>query len=507
MGAVALILVVVFILLLVMNVPIAVSIALASFVAILAEGSDPSVVIAAKMANGVNSFALLAIPFFIFSGYLMGKGGLARRLIDFAATLVGRLPGGLGYVNTLTCMLFGSISGSAAAAVSSVGGFMIPEMNRKGYGREFNVAVTTTAATTGLLIPPSNVMIVYSVAAGSVSIAAMFMAGFLPGIITGLFIMLVAGIISIMKGYRGDAIEMPRWKPIVATVMIAAIIGSIILTRQGGLDLGFTMGPVGISNLIVWFTLFSGVCCICFKTFRRAYFTLLLIVIVIGGILKGIFTATEAAAFAVVYAFFLSVIIYREIKLKEIPELLLNTGITTAVVMLLIGASSGMSWIMTMANIPQTVSAALLGLSDNPVVILLTINVLLLFVGTFMDMSPAILIFTPIFLPVVTSLGMHPVHFGIMMIANLCIGLCTPPVGTCLFIGCGVGKTTIAKITKTMLPFFGSMIAALLVITYVPATSLWLPVQTKQLKKIDVEKSTFMNHKSENYEGEQNVED
>lgn len=442
MGTVALLLVVVFVLLLVMNVPIAVAIALASFFAILAEGADPSVVMAAKMANGVNSFALLAIPFFILSGHLMGRGGMARRLIDFAGTLVGFLPGGLAYVNTLTCMLFGSISGSAAAAVSSVGGFMIPEMNRKGYNREFNVAVTTTAATTGLLIPPSNVMIVYSVAAGSVSIAAMFMAGILPGILTGLFIMLVCGAFAVKKKYVREQ-------------------------RATFLQ-------------ILW-------------SFKRAFLSLFLIIVVIGGILAGIFTATEAAAIAVVYAFVLSVLVYREIPVRELPGLLRQTGITTAVVMLLIGASSGMSWIMTMANIPQTVSAALLGLSDNSVVILLTINMLLLFVGTFMDMTPAILIFTPIFLPVVSALGMHPVHFGIMMIANLCIGLCTPPVGTCLFIGCGVGKTTIARVTQTMLPFFGSMLAALMIITYVPATSLWLPVQSKQLKKTDVEKSTFMN--------------
>ncbi|VGO21989.1 TRAP transporter large permease [Pontiella sulfatireligans] len=446
MGTIALILVVVFVLLLVMNVPIAVSIALATFFAILADGMDPTIVVAAKMANGVNSFALLAIPFFILSGHLMGRGGMARRLIDFAGTLVGFLPGGLAYVNTLTCMLFGSISGSAGAAVSSVGGFMIPEMNRKGYNREFNVAVTTTAATTGLLIPPSNVMIVYSVAAGSVSIAAMFMAGILPGIVMGLFIMLVCGGFAFKKKYACE--ERSNIKEILIS-------------------------------------------------FKRAFLSLFLIVVVIGGILAGIFTATEAAAIAVVYAFFLTVVVYREIPLKEISGLLLQTGITTAVVMLLIGASSGMSWIMTMANIPQTVSAALIGLSNNPIVILLTINVLLLCVGTFMDMTPAILIFTPIFLPVVTSLGMHPVHFGIIMIANLCIGLCTPPVGTCLFIGCGVGNTTIAKVTKTMLPFFGSMIVALMVITYIPATSLWLPVQSKQLKKVDVEKCKFMKMKEE----------
>ncbi len=438
MGAVALVLVLVFVLLLVINVPIAVSIAIAAFVAIFANGMDPSVMLASKMANGVNSFALLAIPFFILSGHLMGRGGMARRLIDFASSMVGMFPGGLAYVNTLTCMLFGSISGSAAAAVSSVGGFMIPEMNRKGYNREFNVAVTTTAATTGLLIPPSNVMIVYSVAAGSVSIAAMFMAGVLPGIITGLFIMVVCGYFAFRNKYgAGDRVSL-------------------------------------VQGLL---------------SFKRAILSLLLIIIVIGGILKGIFTATEAAAVAVLYSFLLSVVIYREIKIKDLPEILKMTGITTAVVMLLIGASSGMSWIMTMANIPQTVSAALVNLSDNPIVILLTINLLLLFVGTFMDMTPAVLIFTPIFLPVVTSLGMHQVHFGIMLIANLCIGLCTPPVGTCLFIGCGVGKTTIAKVTKYMLPFFGAMAVALMVITYIPKVSLWLPVKTGQLKAEEVDKS------------------
>jgi len=440
-GTTALILIIIFVLLLVMDVPIAVAIAMATFVAILAEGPDPTLVVAASMTNGVNKFVLLAIPFFILSGHLMGRGGMATRLIDFASTLVGFFPGGLAYVNTLTCMLFGSISGSAAAAVSSVGGFMIPEMNRKGYDRDFNVAVTTTAATTGLLIPPSNIMIIYSVAAGSVSISAMFMAGILPGVVSGLFIMLVCGGFAYAKNYPRE----PR---------------------------------ASFQEIMVGF--------------KRAFWSLFLIVIVIGGILAGIFTATEAAAIAVVYAFVLAVVVYREVKLSDIPDLLLQTGLTTAIVMILIGASSGLSWIMTMANIPQTVSAALLGLSDNPILILLTINLLLLCVGTFMDMAPAVLIFTPIFLPVVVSLGMHEVHFGIMMIANLCIGLCTPPVGTCLFIGCGVGKTTIANVTKTMIPFFLSMVCALMVITYVPAISLWLPVQTKQLKQTEVDKAYFM---------------
>ena len=441
MSMIALILVVMFLLLLVMNVPIAVSIAMASFVAILASGADPTIVVASKMANGVNSFALLAIPFFILSGHLMGKGGMARRLIDFAATLVGFLPGGLAYVNTLTCMLFGSISGSAAAAVSSVGGFMIPEMNRKGYNREFNVAVTTTAATTGLMIPPSNVMIVYSVAAGSVSIGAIFMAGVLPGILTGLFIMFVCGWVAFRRKYPCE--ERSSLKEVLIS-------------------------------------------------FKRAFLSLFLIFIVIGGILRGIFTATEAAAISVVYALILSSFIYREVKIKMLPALFLQTGITTAVVMLLIGASSGMGWILTVANIPEAVSSAVLGLSENPILVLLMINLLLIFVGTFMDMTPAVLIFTPIFLPVAQALGMHEVHFGIMLIANLCIGLCTPPVGTCLFIGCGVGKTTIAKVTKTILLFFGAMFAALLIITFVPKVSLWLPIKTGQLKQVDVEKCQFM---------------
>ncbi|MCK5675997.1 MAG: TRAP transporter large permease, partial [Verrucomicrobia bacterium] len=338
------------------------------------------------------------------------------------------------------------------------------------------------------------------------SIAAMFMAGFLPGIIMGLFIMLVAGVISIFSGYRGDVIEMPRWKPMAATATVALIIFSVMGLISGWVPSQVHLAGQSIGSGLFVFLGISILCCVCFKTFRRAYFTLLLILVVIGGILGGIFTATEAAAIAVVYAFVLSVIVYREIKLKDLPEILLHTGITTAVVMLLIGASSGMSWVMTIANIPQTVSAALLGLSDNPLVILLTINLLLLFVGTFMDMTPAVLIFTPIFLPVVKDLGMHEVHFGIMLIANLCIGLCTPPVGTCLFIGCGVGKTTIAKVTPTMLPFFGAMVAALMVITYVPATSLWLPVQTNQLKKSEVEKTHFMQiqTREEKEEGEHN---
>ena len=417
-----------FVIFLLMNVPIAVSIGLSTLLTILVVmGSVNSAadIIAQRMATGIDSFSLLAIPFFVLAGLFMGKGGIARRLIDFASTLVGRFTGGLAYVNVLTCMLFGALSGSSVAAVSAVGGFMIPEMNRKGYDKNFNVAVSTTAATTGLMIPPSNIMIVYAlVAGGGVSIVAMFMAGILPGIVFGLMLMLASGIISKKRNYgAGD--------------------------------------KAGLIQIL--------------KSFKGAILSLLLIVIVLGGILGGIFTATEAAAIAVVYAFILAVIVYREVKIKEIPGILLQCGITTAVVMFLIATSSAMSWIMATQNIPQNVSAALLSISNSKIVILLIINVLLLFVGTFMDMTPAVLIFTPIFLPVVKQLGMHPVHFGLIMIANLCIGLCTPPVGTCLFVGCGVGNTTISKVTKPLLPFFAAMIAALMLVTYIPQLSLFIP--------------------------------
>jgi tripartite ATP-independent transporter DctM subunit len=420
-----LILVVSFLVLLVMNVPIAVAIGVSTLLTILSIGDTPAFyIIAQRMSSGVGSFPLLAIPFFILSGILMGEGGLARRLIDFAGAIVGRFPGGLSYVNTLTCMLFGSISGSAAAAVSSIGGFMIPEMNAKGYDRRFNVAVTTTAATTGLMIPPSNIMIVYAVAAGNVSIAAMFIGGILPGVVVGLGIMAVCAVFSVQRGYGAGE-------------------------RSSLRDIAIA--------------------------FKRAALSLLLVIVVLGGILGGIFSATEAAAIAVAYAFALAVWVYRQVKIEALPRILLQSGKTTAVVMLLIGTSKAMSWILAYQNIPQAVSEALLGVSENPIAIFVIINVLLLFVGTFMDMTPAVLIFTPIFLPVAIDLGMHPVHFGVMMIANLCIGLCTPPVGTCLFLGCGVGGISIADVTRTLIPFFIAMFVALMLITYWPSLTMVLP--------------------------------
>jgi len=420
------VLIVSFLVLLLLNVPIAFAIGVSSLLTIFTIGGLPEfMTVAYKIATGIDSFALLAIPFFILAGQLMGQGGIARRLIDFANVLVGRFPGGLAYVNIMTCMLFGAISGSAVAAVSSVGGFMVPLMNKEGYDRDFNAAVSITAATTGLLIPPSNVMIVYSLATGgAVSVAAIFMAGILPGVLMGLGLMVVAGVISVRKKYGK----------------------------------GVTFG---IKESVAKFFI--------------AVPALLLIVIVLGGILSGIFTATEASAIAVLYALFLSVFVYREVKIKDLPKVFLQAGITTAVVFMLIGTSMAMSYVLAHENIPQTISATLLGLSNSPIVLLLIINLLLLFVGTFMDMTPAVLIFTPIFLPIVTQLGIHPIHFGIIMILNLCIGICTPPVGSCLFVGCGIAETSITKVLRPIMPFFLAMIIVLFIITYVPQISMAIP--------------------------------
>jgi len=427
MSVEVMILLVVFVGLLVLNVPVAVCLGLAATATILSIGdASPAYVMAQRTSAGIASFPLLAIPFFVLAGVLMGEGGMSRRLTNFAAALMGRLPAGLAFVNTLTCMLFGAVSGSAAAAISSIGSSLIPEMERKGYRREFAVALTTTSATTGLLIPPSNIMIVYVVVAGNVSVAALFMAGILPGIVVGLGLMAV----SLMLCLRNDALQAGS-----ATLDIPAL------------------GPA----------------------IAGALPSLFLIVIVLGGILGGVFSATEASAIAVAYAFLLGVVLYREIPLDRLPAILLKAAKTTAVVMLLVGTSQAMSWVLAYERVPELVSTALIGLSQNPLVILLLINLLLLVVGTFMDMTPAVLIFTPIFLPVVLELGMDPVQFGIVLIANLCIGLCTPPVGTCLFVGCSVGRTSIARVVTPILPFFLSMVVSLLLITYWPTLSLTLP--------------------------------
>jgi tripartite ATP-independent transporter DctM subunit len=421
-----LILVLSFVLLLSLGVPISFSIGISSLLTMLMSIKlvPALTTVSQRMATGLDSFALLAIPFFILAGQLMNSGGIARRLIEFAKVLVGKLPGGLAFVNIMAAMLFGAISGSAVAAASAIGGFMTPVMKKEGYDESFSAAVNITSATTGMIIPPSNILIVYSLASGGVSIAALFLAGYLPGILLGLSLMVVAGIYAKKNKYKVE------------------------------FNVTFNEGV---------------------KRFFDAVPSLLLIIIVIGGIVAGYFTATEASAIAVFYAFILSVFIYREIKFKDLPQILLSSATTTAVVMLLIGTSMAMSWVMAYGNIPQNVAAALIGLSDSKFVIFLIINLILLFIGTFMDMTPAVLIFTPIFLPVAIQLGVDPIHFGIIMVMNLSIGLCTPPVGSVLFVGCSVAGLPITKVIRPLIPFFIAMIITLILITYIPEISMVVP--------------------------------
>jgi tripartite ATP-independent transporter DctM subunit len=415
-----------FVFLLALGVPIAYSIGISGILTMLVTiDLLPAITtMAQRMATGLDSFTLLAIPFFIFAGQLMNRGGIAIRLIAFAKVLVGRLPGGLAFVNVIANMLFGAISGSATASASAIGTILHPRMKAEGYDENFSAAINSSSATTGLIIPPSNILIVYSLASGGVSISALFIAGYIPGIIMGLFLMAVGAVYAYRKKYPIDE------------------------------KIPFKQAMVKLWDAIP---------------------SLLLLVIVIGGLIAGYFTATEASAIAVLYCLILA-FIYRELKLKDLPDVILKTISTTAIVMFLIATSIGLSWIMSYENIPQTVSEGLLNVSNNPLIILLVINLILLFVGTFMDMTPAVLIFTPIFLPVVTQqLGMNPIHFGIILIMNLCVGLITPPVGTVLFVGCSVGNVKIQSVIKPLIPMFVAMIVSLFLVTYIPKLSLWLP--------------------------------
>lgn len=421
-----LILLITFLVLLLLNVPVAFCLGLATvFTMLVSIDVMPAASTAAqRIATGLDSFTLLAIPFFILSGYLMGRGGIARRLINFALALVGSLPGGLAYVNIVACMLFGSISGSAIATSAAIGSFMHPKMLENGYSAPFSAAVNIASSTTGLIIPPSNVLIVYSLASGGVSIAALFVAGYLPGLLLGISLMVVAGIWAHRKGFGGG-----ERLPLVEVA----------------------------------------------RYFMDALLSLTLVLIVIGGIVAGVFTATEAAAIAVIYALILSMLVYKEVKLSELPGILADSGITTAVVMLLIGTSMALSWVLSYESIPQNMASALVAVSQNKFVLLLLISGILLVVGVFMDMTPAILIFTPIFLPVAVEMGVDPVHFGILMVFNLCIGLTTPPVGTVLFAGAGVAKVEIADIIKPLLPLYLAMLVSLMLVTFVPDITLFLP--------------------------------
>lgn len=420
---------IILILLLVMlaaGVPIAAAIGISSICAILPVIDPEAAVLtgAQRIFSGVSVFSLLAIPFFILAGNLMNKGGIAVRLINLAKLVTGHAPGALAHTNVVANMLFGSISGSGTAAASAMGSIIGPIEKEEGYDPDFSAAANIASAPTGLLIPPSNVMITFSLVSGGTSVAALFMAGYIPGILWGLACMMVIWRTAGKKGYRS----------------------AVHLTGKEKLHILLQALPC-----------------------------LLLIVLVIGGILAGIFTPTEGAVAAVAYSLLLSLFGYKSIKLKELPGILQTSAEMTGIIIFLIGASSIMSWVMAFTNLPMLVTRGLLSVSGNRVFLLLLINILLLLIGTFMDMTPACLIFTPIFLPVCSELGMNVVHFGIMLIFNLCIGTITPPVGTTLFVGVKVGKVKIETVVPQLLGYFLAIFLVLLLVTYVPILSLWLP--------------------------------
>ncbi len=416
-----------FLLLTALSVPIAVAIALSSLVIMFTIlPFDVAVMTAGqKMVTGVDSFSLLAIPFFILAGNIMNRGGIAARLVNFAKLLVGRLPGSLSQVNILSNMMFGSVSGSAVAAAAAVGKTLSPQIEKEGYDKSFTTAVNVASCPAGLLIPPSNSLIVFSVVSGGTSVAALFIAGYVPGILMGLSCMLVAYFIAKRKGYGVQSYQRPTFSQALTTL---------------------------------W----------------QALPSLGLIVVVIGGITGGVFTATEGACIAVLYALTLS-LCYRSLSLKDIKTICIESTEITAIMLFLIGASTIMSWAMAFTGLPTMISDWMLSISDNPVVIFILMNIILLIVGMFMDLTPALLIFTPIFMPIAKQLGMHDIHFAMMIIFNLCIGIATPPVGTALFVGCSVSGAKIEHVIKAIWPFCAVLIATLMVITFIPQVSLFLP--------------------------------
>lgn len=421
-----LIILVLLVIMLLLGVPVAIALAVSSVCAIFPVLDLEIAVVtgAQRIFSGISIFSLLAIPFFILAGNIMNKGGIAIRLINLAKLVTGRTPGALAQTNVIANMLFGSISGSGTAAASAMGSIIGPVELEDGYDPNFSAAANIATAPTGLLIPPSNVMITFSLVSGGTSVAALFMAGYIPGILWGLACMLVIYFLAKKNGYQSRVKFSGKEK--------AAII-------------------------------FQALPC------------LLLIVIVIGGIIFGIFTATEGSVVAVVYSLVLSLFFYKSIKLKDLPQIFRESAEMTGIIIFLIGVSSIMSWVMAFTGLPGAISDAMLSISNNKYVILIIINILLLIIGTFMDMTPACLIFTPIFLPICQKIGMNAVHFGIMMIFNLCIGTITPPVGTTLFVGVKVGKTKIENVIRPLLFYFAAIFIVLLLVTYIPALTMWLP--------------------------------
>lgn len=419
-------LIAVFVVLLAMGAPIGICIVIASFsTMMLVLPFDISMFATAqKMFSSLDSFALLAVPFFVLSGVIMNSGGIAARLVNFAKLFTGKLPGSLSYTNIVGNMMFGAISGSAIAASTSIGGVMVPMSAREGYDRGFAAAVNIASAPTGVLIPPTTAFILYALASGGTSIAALFAGGLVAGVLWGVGCMLVTLVVAKRRNYR------------------------VFFTVQKGMAL---------------------------KVAVEAIPSLLLIVIIVGGIVQGIFTAIEASAIAVVYTLLLTMVFYRTLKIKDLPSILLQTVVMTGVIMFLLATSSAMSFSMSITNIPAALSDMILGISANKLVILLVITVFLLIIGAFMDIGPAILIFTPILLPIMAKLGVDPVHFGIIMIYNLAIGTITPPVGSGLYVGASVGKVKVEEVIKPLLPFYGAIIGVLLLITYIPEITLFLP--------------------------------
>ncbi|MCQ1061024.1 TRAP transporter large permease [Photobacterium sp. DNB23_23_1] len=416
-----------FMAMIIFSVPIAIAIAMSSLIIMFTIlPFDVAIMTAGqKIVTGIDSFSLLAIPFFILAGNIMNRGGIAGRLVNFAKLLVGRLPGSLAHVNILSNMMFGAVSGSAVASAAAVGKTLSPELQKEGYDKSFSTAVNVASCPAGLLIPPSNSLIVFSVVSGGTSVAALFIAGYVPGILMGLSCMAVAYFIAKRKGYVQKHEEKKSIKDIFK---------------------------------IVW----------------DATPSLGLIVVVIGGIIGGVFTATEGACIAVLYSFILS-LCYRSLNIKLLKTICIETTEITGIMLFLIGASTIMSWAMAFTGLPAMISEWMLSISDNPIIIFILMNVILLIIGMFMDLTPALLIFTPIFMPIATSLGMHPIHFAMMIIFNLCIGIATPPVGTALFVGCSVSGAKIESVIKSILPFCLVLMFTLLLITFIPSISLFLP--------------------------------
>lgn len=423
----AIVLVILFFFLLAMSVPVSFSIIASAMITIIMFLTPQfgMFISAQKLVSGIDSFTLLAVPFFILAGQLMSSGGIAKRLINLAMLFLGKVPGSLALTNIAGNAMFGSLSGSGIAAATAIGGVMNPLEKEMGYDEGFSAATNIATAPVGQLIPPTNAFIVYSAASGGASVATLFMAGWIPGLLWAGLCMIVALIYARKQGY---------------------VVKSDKMTFK-----------------------------IVMKTIWDAIPSLLLIVIIIGGILSGKFTPTEASGVAVIYAFILSLFVYKSIKLSEMKQILVEAGVMTTIVMLIIGASSVLSFVLSFTGLPQAISNLMLGISSNKVVILLLINVILLIVGTFMDMAPALLIFTPIFLPVIRNIGMDPIQFGVMMVMNLSIGTVTPPVGSVLFVGCSVAKLRVEDVVKRLIPYFAAIVIGLLFVTFVPAISTWLP--------------------------------